>query len=315
MVIVAVAGGTGGVGRALVEAFASSGKHEVYILARKANPDLQKEIGVPIIPVDYSNIEETTKTLEDNHIHTLVSAVTMIVPIGTPPELELIRAADASKTTKRMVSSGWAVPYTEEQAELIPAFAHKLVTKAALKETSLEYTVVQNGCFLDYWCMNTVKSYMVPATTVIDTRNNAASIPGSGNTPVVFTHTSDVAKYVVALLDLNKWEPESFVVGDKVTLNEFLHLSEEAKGTKFTVTYDSVEKLKAGQATELPCQVAEYEFMPKEIVQQWAAVFGFLFETGVFNIPPPGTKTLNEVFAEIKPLKVKEILDGEWKKA
>lgn len=73
--------------------------------------------------------------------------------------------------------------------------------------------------------------------------------------------------------------------------------------------------MKAGQATELPCQVAEYEFMPKEIVQQWAAVFGFLFETGVFNIPPPGTKTLNEVFAEIKPLKVKEILDGEWKKA
>jgi nucleoside-diphosphate-sugar epimerase len=35
MVIVAVAGGTGGVGRALVEAFASWGKHEVYILARK----------------------------------------------------------------------------------------------------------------------------------------------------------------------------------------------------------------------------------------------------------------------------------------
>lgn len=105
-----------------------------------------------------------------------------------------------------------------------------------MKETSLEYTVVQNGCFLDYWCMNTVKSYMVPATTVIDTKNNAASIPGSGNTPVVFTHTSDVAKYVVALLDLNKWEPESFVVGDKVTLNEFLHLAEEAKGTRRSST-------------------------------------------------------------------------------
>jgi hypothetical protein len=217
----------------------------------------------------------------------------------------------------------------------MPAFAHKLVTEAALKETSLEYTVVQNGCFLDYWCMNTVKSYMVPATTVIDARNNAASIPGSGNTPVAFTHTSDVAKYVAALLDLNRWEPESFVVGDKVTLNEFLHLAEAAKGTrqfstdkdkmadschcclgtKFSVTSDSVEKLKAGQATELPCQVAEYQFMPKEVVQQWAVMFGLLFETGVFNIPPPSTKTLNEVFPEIKPLKVKDILDGEWKKA
>jgi hypothetical protein len=124
---------------------------------------------------DYSNVEATTKTLEDNHVHTLVSAITMIVPSGTPPEFELIRAADASKTTKRI---------------------------------------------------------MVPATTVIDARNNAVSIPGSGNMPVAFTHTSDVAKYVAALLDLNKWEPESFVVGDKVTLNEFLHLAEAAKGTR-----------------------------------------------------------------------------------
>lgn len=153
--------------------------------------------------------------------------------------------------------------------------------------------------------------------------------------PVAFTHTSDVAKYVAALLDLDMWEPESFVFGDKVTLNEFLHLAEAAKGTrrssidkdkiadschfcigtKFSVTYDSVEKLKAGQATELPCQVAEYQFMPKEVVQEWAAKFGLLFETGVFNIPPPGTKTLNGIFPEIKPLKVKDILDREWKKA
>jgi hypothetical protein len=73
--------------------------------------------------------------------------------------------------------------------------------------------------------------------------------------------------------------------------------------------------LKAGQATELPCQVAEYQFMPKEVVQEWAAKFGLLFETGVFNISPPGMKTLNDFFPEIKPLKVKDILDCEWKKA
>lgn len=34
---------------------------------------------------------------------------------GKPPnEIELIRAADLSKTTKRMISSEWGIPVTEK---------------------------------------------------------------------------------------------------------------------------------------------------------------------------------------------------------
>ena len=60
--------------------------------------------------------------------------------------------------------------------------------------------------------------------------NNAAAISGSGNTPVVFTHTIDVAKFVAASLDLDKWDKRFFVKGDKLTWNEFLQLAEKAKG-------------------------------------------------------------------------------------
>jgi hypothetical protein len=84
------------------------------------------------------------------------------------------------------------------------AFAYKLVTEAALKETGLEYIVMQDRCFFNYWCMNTVMSSIVPAMMVINAINNAALIPGSGNMPAAFTHTSDMAKYVAALLDLDK---------------------------------------------------------------------------------------------------------------
>lgn len=65
---------------------------------------------------------------------------------------------------------------------------------------------------------------------VSDIANNAAAIPGSGDVPAVFTHTSDVARFVAASLDLDHWDSVHYVIGDRVTWNEFLRLAEEAKG-------------------------------------------------------------------------------------
>lgn len=98
------------------------------------------------------------------------------------------------------------------------------------KVTNLEYIVVHNGAFLDYWCQSGIKSYMAPFIVQIDEANNTAALPGVGQTPVSFTHTTDVGKFVAALLDMEKWDKDTFVVGDTVTWNEFLRLSEDAKG-------------------------------------------------------------------------------------
>ncbi|KAI8278159.1 hypothetical protein K4K60_006490 [Colletotrichum sp. SAR11_57] len=299
MAVIAVAGGTGNVGRTIVEAIVAAGKHEVKILARKmltkakANPDLEKEVGASIIVVDYANVEATTKALEDNNVHTVISAINMMPPPGqVPQEIELIRAADASKTTKRIARA-----FLENETK------------------DLEYAVVHNGFFLDYWAPQAEKSNMTPFTLFIDIPNDSAAIPGSGNVPSAFTHTRDVAKFVAAALDLKKWDNDLYIVGDKVTWNEFLKLAEDAKGTKFNVAYDSAEKLKAGQTTELPGQISAYPFFPKEAYQALAGTFGWWFENGTFDIPPSGKKTLNELFPEIKAWKVKEILDKAWKKA
>ncbi len=78
--------------------------------------------------------------------------------------------------------------------------------------------------------MPVVQSHMRPLTMVLDIANDAAAILGSGNVPVTFTHTRDVAKFVAASLDLDEWDRETFVTGEKVTLNELLRLAEEAKG-------------------------------------------------------------------------------------
>ncbi|KAF4835525.1 Oxidoreductase BOA1 [Colletotrichum tropicale] len=318
MAVIAVAGGTGNVGRTIVEAIVAAGKHEVKILARKANPDLEKEVGASIIVVDYANVEATTKALEDNNVHTVISAINMMPPPGqVPQEIELIRAADASKTTKRIISSGWGIPHNENQVKELGSVPNKLKARAFLENETkdLEYAVVHNGFFLDYWAPQAEKSNMTPFTLFIDILNDSAAIPGSGNIPSAFTHTRDVAKFVAAALDLKTWDNDLFIVGDKVTWNEFLKLAEDAKGTKFNVAYDSAEKLKAGQTTELPGQIPAYPFFPKEAYQALAGTFGWWFENGTFDIPPPGKQTLNEIFPEIKAWKVKDILNKAWKKA
>ena len=77
----------------------------------QANAKLEEDIGAPIIAVDYADVDAVVKVLEDNNIDTVISAIAMHSIDGTPPrEIELIRAADRSKTTKRMVSSEWGVP-------------------------------------------------------------------------------------------------------------------------------------------------------------------------------------------------------------
>ena len=73
----------------------------------------------------------------------------------------------------------------------------------------------------------------------IDIPGNTAAIPGDGNMPVVFTHTSDMGKFVAASLDLKGWAHVSVVIGDKVTMNEVVKMAEEAKGESRGRIYNS----------------------------------------------------------------------------
>lgn len=213
--------------------------------------------------------------------------------------------------------------------------ALKLEVWNKLKETSLEYTRVNLGYFLDYWGVPKVPSYLQHSTVVLDLDNNAASIPGSGNTPVAFTHTTDVARYVTKALDLPSWQPESYVIGDKTTWNEFVDLAQRLKGksispnvdlelhgiytlnlnpntfqgVKFKVVNDSIEYLQSGRVTELPAHVPTYSFYPKEQLQGLFAVFGLWFDQGIFDLhATEGALDLNTIFPGVKPLKVEEVL-------
>lgn len=102
------------------------------------------------------------------------------------------------------------------------------------------------------------------------------------------------------------------IAGDSKTLNEIVAAAEAGKGVKFNVSYDSLEKLQRGEVTELPSHTKSYAMLggeaAKPMVQGLYAQYGRWMEEGLFNYTD-GT-LLNNVFPEIKPLKLEEA----WKK-
>jgi len=308
MAVIAVAGGTGGLGRAIVRALVADGK-KVIVLSRKASE--ANEQGVPVVEVDYTDKSSLQATLKSHQVGTVVSTLQILT--SNEAELNLVSAAEANSSTTRFIPSSWGIPYSEEQGKQFPPAGLKLEVLSKLKKSTLEWTRVNNGYFLDYWGIPKIHTFFKPSTVVLDLNNNAASIPGEGNTPVAFTHTTDVASYVSKALDLPEWKPESYVVGDQITWNEFVSLAEKAKGVKFNVAHDSIESLQKGQITELPAHIPVYQFFPKAQLQFIYSIFGLWFDNGSFSLHPvQGDLDLNTKFPEIKPLKVNEVLQKQY---
>ncbi|KAI1335832.1 NAD(P)-binding protein [Xylariaceae sp. FL0016] len=314
MPVIAVAGGTAGIGRTFVEEIIATGKHEVVILSRQRDPELEITIGARILSTDYASVEILAHLLEDNKIHTVISALSFRNQGNTPPDVQLVLAADASKTTKRYIANNWGVPIKEGDEVRMAPMAFKVeALKAAKQAKDLEYVSFYTGFFLDYWGMPVVKSHMRPAVMVIDIAHGAAAIPGDGNTPVAFTHTSDVARYVSAALDLEKWESGYNLSADKVTWKKFLALAENACGTEFKVTYDDAEKLKAGQVTELPTQVNAGLFATEDAYRKLLAATHLRMDSGMFDFDE-GRKA-RDAFPSITPKTVKSLLEEAWGRA
>ncbi|KAH6713224.1 hypothetical protein BKA61DRAFT_608754 [Leptodontidium sp. MPI-SDFR-AT-0119] len=312
MVKVAVAGGSGGVGRAIIDAFKQQKTHDFIILSRKDNPELSVEIGAKIIGIDYTDLASAKKTLEDNEIHTVISAMSVQSQEQSNSQIGLIRAAAASSSVRRFVPSEFGFPYGELQAAEFPTLGLKIAAIAELKKTHLDYTKFTNGFFADYFGIPKFKSYMSPLVLVLDIGHRVAGIPGSGDTPVVVTTTTDVGKFVVASLALEKWSETSFVVGDRKSFNDILAISEKVTGSKFKTSYDSVEKLQRGEVTELPGHVHLYPFFPKPALQGMLAMFSSWFESGAFDFAASGGMYLNEKFPEIIPTNIEQVIQEGW---
>lgn len=105
---VAVAGGSAGIGKAIVDAIEQDGSYEYIILSRTPNDHSRTRA------VDYSSVGSLQSLLEDEGIHTVISALSMYTAAGAESQLNLIEAANRSRSTQRFVPSEFGIVVTPE---------------------------------------------------------------------------------------------------------------------------------------------------------------------------------------------------------
>ncbi|KAE8370008.1 NmrA-like family protein [Aspergillus caelatus] len=308
MAIVAVAGGTGGVGRTIVEALVQQAKHQVILLTRgvpKSDPLLDK---TQQVQVDYNDTTALARILDQHEVHTIISAIGIISDETSQSQLTLINAAAQSSATKRFMPSEYSFIQTEDLLSIDPSIKYWLAAAELLKKTTLQFTRVIPGFFMDYWGMPVVRTNLQPFTFGIDIASCQAAIPGDGNDVICMTYTYDMAVYIVRLLDEEDWPEFSVIVGSETTYNQLLQLAEEIRGKKFQVVYDSADKIKEGNVT-IPPMPANTGYSAEEL-KETTALVSRLTIAGVFDLPRENR--LNARFPDIESTKLKDFLQNTW---
>ncbi|KAM0210953.1 hypothetical protein ACHAPA_004775 [Fusarium lateritium] len=271
---IAVAGGSSGLGRTMVEALKAAKTHDYIVLSPKAT-------GTETRAVDYSDVDALALLLESEQVHTVISGL----PI------------DGDESGQANIAH-------------VPSYHWKLQAVKVLEQTNLEFSLVSIGLFLDYWAAPRIPTNIRAANILIDPANNAAVIPGDGNTLQVFTHSTDAAKFTVAMLDLPNWERRYSIAANRMTLNEAVKLAEEVMGAKFDVKYFSVEKMERGENDLTPSMK---KALPEEMYKGMKTMLAFAgigMARGQNDISL--TNNLVTRFPDIKPLSIREVWEA-WR--
>lgn len=145
-----------------------------------------------------------------------------------------------------------------------------------------------------------------------------ATIPGTGEERVVWSHTRDVARFVsrVLSLPLGEWKEHSWIISDKVTFHQILAAAEKARGVEFKVTYDGLEKLERGEVTPIPANKAhaalystpDFDATPR--LMSMFAGLGAVMARGELDIREEDS--LNKLFPDVETVKVVPFIEKWW---
>ncbi|PLB49880.1 NAD(P)-binding protein [Aspergillus steynii IBT 23096] len=289
MGIIAVAGGTGSVGRTIVEALIEHGKHKVIVLSRK--PPSSADI-FDTLQVDYNDIEATASSFEAQNIDTVICAFGMVSDESSDTQIKLIHAANQSSCTRRFVVSEFDMLFKEEHIPYIPTAKWAFDALRVIEKTDLEHTRVVNGMFLDYYGLPHWKTEW-------------AVIPGDGETGVSFITTQDLGRFVARLMDVEEWPPVSCFAGVTASFNEILSIAEKARGEKFSVKYEDLETLEKGKISFPEFEDAGFEGSGHSD-EAIFALFHRFAAMGDYYVPPE--RALDGRFPDVKVTTAEELM-------
>jgi hypothetical protein len=97
----------------------------------------------------------------------------------------------------------------------------------------LTYTRFLTGVYMDWFSPPTPLQPSFLTTHInllLDIPSAIAIIPGSGDIPVVLTHSSTIARFLAAALELENWPEASVMVGERGSLKELVGIAQSVTG-------------------------------------------------------------------------------------
>ncbi|XP_039055272.1 phenylcoumaran benzylic ether reductase TP7-like isoform X1 [Hibiscus syriacus] len=255
---VLVIGGTGYIGKFIVEASAKEG-HPTFALVREttlSDPvkeniiDNFKNLGVRLLVGDLYDHESLVKAIKQ--VDVVISAVGQM---QIADQVKIIAAIKEAENVKRFLPSEFGTD-ADLNTAIEPAksaFGIKAQIRRAIEAEGIPYTYVPANCFAGYFLPTLSQPGVTspPRDTVV--------ILGDGNPKAVFNHEADIGTYTIKTVDdprtLNK---TLFIRPPKNTysFNELVTLWEKLIGKILEKTYvPEKQLLKQIQESPIPINI------------------------------------------------------------
>ena len=294
--IIVVAGGTGGIGRHIVDGITATQKYTVKIFTRQGSSSSSKLNikDVEIVPVDYSNHALLVKELQG--VHTVIVTLISDEESSLHAQLNLLNACLEAKV-KRFAPSEWA-GISEENTVIDLYRELKVPIMEKVKASGIKYTLFTNGLFMEYFASpQRASSSLLPLTSCVDFNKGEANFIGTGDEPFCVTSAEDVGRFVAAALDLDGWDERSTMMGSRTTWNELIRLGEKVRRKTFPVQRTTVDEAKR-----------KFDPQPKDLFTNFLAQFFIAMCQGEFNYEA----TLNNKCPQIHPTTIEEFVEKWW---
>jgi len=239
-----IVGSTGWLGSKITKSILDKRVFNVFLFTRKESiKDTEKQakltefinLGAKTVEGNLEDIPSIKKILSRTNIDTILTTLSGVNI--KQPQLNLIQAAKDVKNVKRFIPSEFGTDYDEYiKTHRGTMYDNKKAVVDAIKQSNLEFTLIQTSMFLDM---------VLSHEFGIDFVNFKAKIPGDGNTKFTSIHTDDVARLVPEiLLNPKSVNQHIHLVGDTYTINEALDIFEKVFGRKFERIYIPANELK-----------------------------------------------------------------------
>lgn len=232
--------GSGNIAQYVVEEFLADQTYDIHVISRTKREFFDKP------EITFHHITEYSKS-KLLSILDAVQASAIISTLQSPDPTfynavheSILIACRESKTCKRLVSS----EYMGNLRDLpnLPRgnyYARQPFRLTLKNQSEVKWTLVCQGWLADYFIQpaDGSKSYMrpFPQGWPIDLDRKTVRIIGTGDEPVAWTATRDMAKAVVQLMSHDEWPDHTYVFGELSTWNVAVEKLETFLGRKLEV--------------------------------------------------------------------------------